>query len=63
MNEPIFNDSPKTLEEFLISAEAVQFSEQVRNGQVDPDKQVVLTLELMKDIARRIRHLEHRLYV
>lgn len=62
MNEAVFNDSPRTLEEFVISAEAVQFSEQVRNGAVDPDKEITLTLELIKDIARRIKELEYRMY-
>jgi len=55
-----FNRFPKTIEEFMIAAEAQQFAEQVSDGQVSDEHQIVMTVELMKDIARRVRRLENR---
>lgn len=55
-----FNRFPRTLEEFMISAEAQQFNEQVNGGKTAPELEIVMTVELMKDIVRRIRRLENR---
>lgn len=42
----------------MISSEAVLFAEQINGGKIDQSQQIVLTLELMRDVARRIRAIE-----
>jgi hypothetical protein len=42
----------------MISSEAVLFTEQINGGKIDQAQQIVLTLELMRDVARRIRAIE-----
>lgn len=56
MKESIIR-SPRTMEEFMIAAEEVQFAEMTTG---DNGHEVILTLELFKDVVRRIRALEHR---
>lgn len=56
MKSPIHR-APRTMEEFMIAAEEVQFAELTEG---ENDHEVILTLELFKDVVRRIKRLEHR---
>lgn len=56
-----YNRYPETLEELMISIEAVQFKEQVTGKPAPYEESIVLTHNMMKDLVRRLQRLERKL--
>ncbi len=56
----LWNVTPRTVEEAIVSVEAVKCYETIYGETCPPEMSVLLTNELMLDIMRRIVRLESR---
>jgi len=57
---PLWNTTPRSIEELAASLEAIEFYETLYSEQIPIDESIVLTNAVMLDIVGRIIRLEGR---